>query len=205
MSKRTLTIIGGVIVLIAAGGVAVLYMSKANATSAKQASVTPVDNAIVLTKSSAALGQYLTDPNGKTLYTYSGDSKGMSNCTGACLVTWPAYIDTGSTAGLPTNIGTIMRTDNGKTQYTYSGLPLYYFIGDTPGHVNGNGISGFHVAKPAGASTASAPTPTPAQAAAAAPTQAPAYTPTPTPVPAAAYTPAPTATPASSPSSGSAW
>jgi predicted lipoprotein with Yx(FWY)xxD motif len=205
MSKRSMTIAGIVIILAAAGGLAMLYMSKANAISAKQAGVTPVDNAVVLTKSNAALGQYLTDPNGKPLYTYSGDSAGMSNCTGACLVTWPAYVDTGSTAGLPANIGTIKRSDNGKVQYTYGGLPLYYFIGDLPGHINGNGISGFHIAKPMGATLSTTPTPTPSQATAKTATQAPVYTPAATPVPASAYTPAPTTAPATSPSNGSGW
>ncbi|HTB48698.1 MAG TPA: hypothetical protein VK712_01300 [Verrucomicrobiae bacterium] len=95
------------------------------------------------------------------LYTYGADTSGTSNCTGSCLSSWPAYQDTGSTAGLPTGISTIKRTDNGEIQYTYNGMPLYTFVGDSSGQVTGNGVSNFSVAKPAAAS-ASQPATTPA-------------------------------------------
>src|SRR5580658_9698027 len=85
-----------------------------------------VNNSIITVKSSSALGNYLADPSGYTLYTYNQDSVGTSNCSGSCLVTWPAYQDTAATANLPANISTLKRTDNNQIQYTYKGLPLYH-------------------------------------------------------------------------------
>ncbi len=108
-----------------------------------------INNAVLVTKTNSSIGQYLAAPSGKTLYTYSGDTTDTSNCTGSCLVAWPAYVDTGSTSNLPTNVGTIKRKDNGQIQYTYNGMSLYYYVGDTkPGDVTGNNVAGFNVAKP---------------------------------------------------------
>jgi predicted lipoprotein with Yx(FWY)xxD motif len=107
-----------------------------------------VNNAVLTTKTNPSLGQYLTDPDSKALYTYNADTKGVSNCTGSCLSAWPAYVDEGSTTGLPAGVDTIKRTDNGQIQYTYKGLPLYYFVSDSPGQVTGDGVENFSVAKP---------------------------------------------------------
>ena len=103
---------------------------------------------IVQTKTNSTVGQYLADPNGKTLYTYNSDTTGKSNCTGSCLTDWPVYVATSSASNLPANVTIITRSDGG-TQYAYKGKPLYYFTGDTSaGMVTGNGVSGFSVAKP---------------------------------------------------------
>jgi predicted lipoprotein with Yx(FWY)xxD motif len=49
---------------------------------------------------------------------------------------------------VPTNVGTITRTDGG-VQYTYKKMPLYYYVGDTSaGQITGDGVNGFSVAKP---------------------------------------------------------
>src|ERR1700722_16201546 len=140
---------GLVVILIIGGGILLLHKSpKPKTTTSSSTSSTVVNNAVIETKTSSSIGQYLADTSDKTLYTYSADSAGVSNCTGSCLATWPAYQDTGSTTNLPTGISTIKRTDNGQIQYTYMGLPLYYFINDQPGQVTGNGVSNFQVAKP---------------------------------------------------------
>jgi predicted lipoprotein with Yx(FWY)xxD motif len=102
---------------------------------------------IITTKTSSSLGQYLADGQGKTLYTYGGDTAGKSNCTGSCLTDWPVYTST-TTTNLPANVTVINRSDNTK-QYAYKGLPLYYFSGDTSaGMVTGDGVNNFHLAKP---------------------------------------------------------
>ena len=121
------------------------YKSSGSSSSSQSAAV---NNSVVTTKTASGVGQYLADPNGNALYTYSSDTNGVSNCTSSCLASWPAYQDKGATTGLPTNIGTIKRTDNGQTQYTYKRLPLYTFTGDSAGQVTGNGEAGFQVAKP---------------------------------------------------------
>jgi predicted lipoprotein with Yx(FWY)xxD motif len=156
--KRTL--IGILIVIIVAvGAYAIFHKSDdnktASTTNSTKSSAPAVNNAVVITKTSSGIGEYLADPEGNTLYTYKPDTSGVSNCTGSCLTEWPAYQDKGSTSGLPTGISTIKRTDNGQIQYTYNGMPLYYFASDTKGQVTGNNVDKFVVAKPAAASSGS--------------------------------------------------
>lgn len=97
--------------------------------------------------SSTGGGQYLADGSGKTLYTFTHDTNGISNCSGTCADNWPAYKAT-ITSNLPSNVSTITRAD-GTKQYTYKGMPLYYYVGDTsPGQITGNNVNDFVVAKP---------------------------------------------------------
>jgi predicted lipoprotein with Yx(FWY)xxD motif len=113
-----------------------------------KSSTPAVTNSVLTTHSFASLGQYLADPQGNALYTYSKDTSGTSNCTGSCIAEWPMYEVTGSTAGLPANVDTFTRTD-GKRQYTYKGKPLYYYqVDQESGGVNGDGLNDFYVAKP---------------------------------------------------------
>lgn len=160
--KKAITGVIVVIILIV-GGILIFHKSPtktvnsssnspSNNTSSK-AQVPAVNNSVVLTKTNSSLGQYLTDPSGRALYTYNADTSGTSNCTGSCLTNWPAYQDTGSTSNLPSGISTIKRTDNGQIQYTYNGMPLYYFVSDSNGQVTGNGVENFSVATPSTAST----------------------------------------------------
>lgn len=100
----------------------------------------------VLIKTDSKLGQYLSDPNNKALYTYGSDTSGVSNCSGACLAAWPIYTAT-TTTDLAANVTVIKRAD-GTSQYAYKGMPLYYYSSDTAGTVTGDGVGGFHVAKP---------------------------------------------------------
>jgi predicted lipoprotein with Yx(FWY)xxD motif len=157
--KKSNSIIIGVIVLIvlAGAGYAIFHKSPKSApatASNSTASTAPaVNNAVLITKTSSSVGQYLADPSGKALYTYNSDSSGVSNCSGSCLANWPAYQDTGSTTNLPTGVSTITRSDNGQVQYTYMGMPLYYFSSDSQGQVTGNGVENFTAAKPSSSAT----------------------------------------------------
>lgn len=91
---------------------------------------------------SGSLGTILTDTKGMTLYTYAKDTSGVSNCSGACLKAWPAYVAPSQTGSFPANISVIKRSD-GTLQYAWKGMPLYYFSGDKKtGDVNGNGVAG---------------------------------------------------------------
>jgi len=146
-----------VAVVVVAGGYLIFHKPAKPAATASSTSassnVPAVNNAVLQTKTSSSVGQYLADPNGNALYTYNADSSGVSNCTGSCLEEWPAYQAKGSTAGLPAGVGTIKRTDNGQIQYTYNGMPLYYFKEDSQGKVTGDGADNFKVAKPAASSS----------------------------------------------------
>lgn len=100
------------------------------------------ENSVYKVVSSSTLGNYLTDTKGMTLYTYAKDTAGVSNCTGQCLVVWPAYVAPASASALPTNVTTVKR-DDGTMQYAYKGMPLYYYTKDTKaGDTMGQGVAG---------------------------------------------------------------
>jgi len=68
------------------------------------------------------------------VYTYSGDTKGHSNCSGACALDWPPVLSSEAphVSGLPSRtLGTIERSD-GQTQITYKGHPLYFYSEEVP-------------------------------------------------------------------------
>ena len=159
MSKNSkIALIIVVVIVVAGGAYMLLHKSNKPATTSKTSTTTNVpaiNNAVLITKTNSSLGQYLADPSGKALYTYNADTSGVSNCTGSCLASWPAYVDKGSTTGLPSGVSTIKRTDNGQIQYTYNGMPLYYFVSDGTGQVTGNGVQNFSAAKPVAASSSS--------------------------------------------------
>lgn len=157
MKKSSVIIAVIVVLVLALGGYLIFHKSPKTtpSTSTTNSSAPAVNNAVLITKTDASLGQYLATPDGLPLYTYGSDSAGVSKCSGSCLANWPAYQDTGSTTGLPAGVGTIKRSDNGQTQYTYNGLPLYTFVSDSKGHVTGDGVDNFKLAKPAAASSAS--------------------------------------------------
>lgn len=116
----------------------------------------PSQNLTLGTGSSASLGQYLVAYNGMTLYTYSPDKPGVSNCTGQCAVNWPPYtVDSRSQlaqiqAGIGGAVAVITRSDSGKLQVTYNGMPLYFYIKDKQaGDTVGQGVGGvWYVVKP---------------------------------------------------------
>ncbi|WP_318036018.1 COG4315 family predicted lipoprotein [Halobacillus shinanisalinarum] len=90
------------------------------------------------------VGKYLADTEGKTLYIFTEDKKGVSNCTGKCLSNWPAFHtkDFKVPEGYnKSDFGTITRKDTDEKQTTYKGYPLYYFVKDKEkGDVKGQGV-----------------------------------------------------------------
>ncbi len=107
-----------------------------------------VQNTVYKMATDTKLGSYLTDLKGMTLYTYTKDTTGISNCTGKCLTIWPAYVAPSLTGTYSTNISVLKRTD-GTLQYAWKGMPLYYYAQDkNPGDVNGQGVGNlWNVAK----------------------------------------------------------
>jgi len=118
---------------------ALVLLSLAPSAAAQDATVAMVGN---VTYGSTLL----TDPSGWTLYTWDGDSPGVSNCWDACSQVWAPYlsdVDPVAPSGLPGGLSLIDRGD-GTWQVTYEEWPLYYFQGDTrPGDTNGDGSAGF--------------------------------------------------------------
>lgn len=121
----------------------------ATPTAMTTQAASPSANSVYMMKTGAA-GSYMTDPKGMTLYTFDKDTKGVSNCSGTCLTTWPAYgaATANAQGALPANISVIKRTD-GSMQYALNSMPLYYYSLDkAAGDTNGDGVGGvWHVAK----------------------------------------------------------
>jgi len=92
---------------------------------------------------SADLGPILTDGAGMTLYLFTNDEEGESNCTGECLANWPAFTAADPLA-LPDGVDgelTQITRDDGTTQVAYNGIPLYYWVNDAaPGDTTGQGV-----------------------------------------------------------------
>jgi predicted lipoprotein with Yx(FWY)xxD motif len=87
---------------------------------------------------------YLTDGQGRTLYTLvADDEENQVNCDAKCLENWEPYMTTDRPLGhmvLPGLLGTM--EENGKNQVTYRGKPLYLFKGDkNPGDMKGQGFN----------------------------------------------------------------
>lgn len=149
--KSIWTVIGVIIVVavVGYGGYRIYHhvtykapTQTAMAHPSMKAQPTMVSNSVYKIMPGGKLGNILTDAKGMTLYTYAKDKSGVSNCTGACLKAWPAYVASSQTGTFPANISVIKRTD-GTLQYAWRAMPLYYYIGDKKvGDVNGNGIEG---------------------------------------------------------------
>jgi predicted lipoprotein with Yx(FWY)xxD motif len=118
------------------------------------------NTATVKTAKSKSFGMILVTSNGRTLYRYTVDGKGVNRCTAdaACNPYWPpllikagakATVGAGAKAGL---LGTI-KAAHGMRQVTYAGFPLYRFAGDkAAGQVTGQGFqSQWYVVNTAGA------------------------------------------------------
>ena len=107
-------------------------------------SVACADNHAVKVAKNGALGSYLTDAKGMTLYYFKKDTMGKSACAGDCVVKWPLYFreKVSSLDGLKgADFGEIKR-DDGKMQSTYKGMPLYYFVKDAkPGDTTGQDVN----------------------------------------------------------------
>lgn len=117
--------------------------------ASSSSSATVVNNTLLMTKNDPAKGDYLTDTKGMTLYIFDKDTKGVSNCSAACLKAWPPYSGASAPATLPTDVTVIKATD-GKLMYAYKGMSLYYYANDSKsGDTTGDGVGGvWHLVKP---------------------------------------------------------
>jgi predicted lipoprotein with Yx(FWY)xxD motif len=145
-----------VVLIVAASGGSAKKRPAYSAGAAAPASGAP-GSAIGTT--SSALGTYLVDAKGRTLYLFEADKPGVSNCSSACLSIWPAFSATGKPpvikgGALASKLG-VTAPGHGKSIVTYNGHPLYYYAGDQkPGDTTGQGLNqfggGWYVVTPAG-------------------------------------------------------
>lgn len=101
--------------------------------------------AVSLRVADSALGPILVDAEGRTLYGFTKDRPGASNCDAECVAVWPALIapkvEAGSGADAKLLAGTPLT--EGATQARYGDWPLYYYVGDAiAGDVTGQGLDG---------------------------------------------------------------
>jgi predicted lipoprotein with Yx(FWY)xxD motif len=111
---------------------------------------------------SATLGSYLSDKDGRSLYFFATDANGQASCTGGCEAVWPAFNVDNLTAdklgsGLTLSDFATITTASGKKQLTYKGWPLYYYAPsvngtntlESAGATTGDGVGDvWFIAKP---------------------------------------------------------
>ena len=107
-------------------------------TASARPEKTPATKRATLKVVPSTYGNVVADATGEALYLFTKDGRGRSQCYGACAKAWPPFLTKGKPragAGVAKNgLGTVRRRD-GKLQVTYKGQPLYYFVGDSPGHI----------------------------------------------------------------------
>jgi predicted lipoprotein with Yx(FWY)xxD motif len=114
-----------------------------------------VEEPTIMVATDPTLGKILVDGKGMTLYLFTNDTPGVSNCNAGCLAKWPPLLTGGSPkAGDGVNgslLGSAALAD-GRMIVTYNGMPLYYWVNDAkPGDTTGEGVgSVWYVVSPDG-------------------------------------------------------
>ncbi|HWR26351.1 MAG TPA: hypothetical protein VN316_00580 [candidate division Zixibacteria bacterium] len=88
--------------------------------------------------------KFMVDAHGNTLYNFTRDTPGVSNCTGGCLKVWPVFYAENIVAPSLINASDfgVITNSEGSRQVTYRQMPLYYYINDTKrGDTNGEGLN----------------------------------------------------------------
>jgi predicted lipoprotein with Yx(FWY)xxD motif len=130
-------------------------------------------HATVKVAKNAKYGMVLVASNGKTLYRFTPDRKGVNTCSSnaACNKAWPRLLVAATAkpaagAGASASLLGKIKQPKGLWQVTYAGYPLYYYAGDRKGgDANGQGFaSKWYVVNARGAlvkhAVAASPTPT---------------------------------------------
>ena len=92
-----------------------------------------------------ALGTFLVDGEGMTLYSFANDVPGnrTSACSGDCAEKWPPFF--AQDIRVPPELNATdfqgFQRDDGSIQTTYKGWPLYYYFEDeAAGDAKGQGL-----------------------------------------------------------------
>ncbi len=136
--RRLATMVSGALALATCAASVVLATTPATAQSAPKTTIT--------IEKSTPWGPILALSTGRTIYRFVKDGTNKSNCSGSCAVVWPpVLLVKGQTAPIGkgvSHLGVIKRS-NGAEQVTYEGVPLYLFIRDSKGSIDGNIKDGF--------------------------------------------------------------
>jgi predicted lipoprotein with Yx(FWY)xxD motif len=89
----------------------------------------------------------LVDAAGLPLYFYKPDTATTSFVNGSLASLWPPLVSASPTsAGVTGKVSVVKGVHGG--QVSYNGHFLYTFVGDSAGHVSGQGVQDFFVASP---------------------------------------------------------
>jgi predicted lipoprotein with Yx(FWY)xxD motif len=154
MRHPKLIIAGIGIALAAAGGTTAAAVTSSAASTTPPAVTAPaaVPGAAATVRVAHALvggrtEAILTDAKGLPLYFYGADTATKSLVSGSLAVLWPPLTSAApNAAGLGGKLTVVNDIHGG--QVAYNGHPLYTFVGDRPGQVNGQAVQGFLVATP---------------------------------------------------------
>lgn len=82
-----------------------------------------------------------TDIDGDTLYIYTRDVPGFSNCNAGCAEDWPPlYADQGAVGA---GRFSVITRSSGQLQWAHDGWPLYLYVADSgPGDTSGENVGG---------------------------------------------------------------
>ncbi len=132
---------------VAAPSAAASAEASAAAASAEASAPASAATTSALALKTGALGSYIVDGDGKTLYVFLPDeAAGKPTCYDKCAGAWPALtaasVPTVGTGLDATKLTLVDRTD-GTKQVMFGKYPLYYFSGDkAAGDTNGQGVGG---------------------------------------------------------------
>ncbi len=115
-------------------------------------SLNAIDGLYLTASGKVMLGAERLNRTGFSLYTFDNDTTDVSNCTGSCLMNWPALVaDENDKAEVPYSIiaRAAVGTNASVKQWAYLGKPLYFYSGDTAaGQTNGKAVTNWHLARP---------------------------------------------------------
>ncbi len=91
------------------------------------------------------IGTVLTTASGLTLYRFTQDTKGKSNCTGVCAKAWPPLTAAkGEHVAGPKGVKglSVINVGHGRWQVAFHSVALYRFVGDKKkGQAHGQGLA----------------------------------------------------------------
>ncbi|WP_374693366.1 hypothetical protein [Acidithiobacillus sp. AMEEHan] len=110
-----------------------------------EATPSPVPVQLHKAKVAGRTTEVLAGTNGKTLYYFTHDTRGVATCSGSCASLWPPLLSRAQVARHVTGIPGVFSSVKGPNglQVDYNGHPLYYYAPDTrAGEALGNGLFG---------------------------------------------------------------
>ncbi|MEA3217950.1 MAG: hypothetical protein QOJ19_4106 [Acidimicrobiia bacterium] len=147
MGRRRAFVVGAVLGSLALVTAACSSGGGRSATALPTASTSSPASAATIAVASSSLGDVLVDAQGRTLYLFGADRGTKSACSGACAVSWPPLVTSGTPTvenGAATSLVATATRSGGQKQVIYNGHPLYLFAGDQKaGDTNGQGVDAF--------------------------------------------------------------